>query len=66
MAVAAVCPEVVVGNVPPLTCRTNSFWMAWYWPTSADRFGGIPLAARMRSRVTLDRPWASAEDFAAA
>ena len=61
----AVCAAVVVGSVPPLACRTNWSWMAWYRPTSADRFGGIPLAARMRSRVTLDSPWASALALAA-
>jgi hypothetical protein len=41
LAVIAVCPEVVVGSVPPLACMMNWSWLAWYRPTSADRFGGI-------------------------
>ena len=66
MALAAVCAGVVVGSVPPLACRTNWVWMAWYLPTWLDRFGGTPLADRMRLRVTFDSPWAWAWAFAAA
>jgi hypothetical protein len=66
LAVVAACSDVLVGSLPPLACRMNWLSMAWYRPTSAARFGGIPLAARTRLRVTFDIPWASALALAVA
>jgi hypothetical protein len=58
LALVAVCADVLVGCWPPLARRMNWSSTAWYRPTSAARFGGIPLTTRMRLRVTFDIPWA--------
>src|SRR5487761_1319641 len=63
---AAVWAEDEVGAVPPLAIVR--YWLAIdsYRPSKSAVFGGIPLAARIRVRVTLVTPCCSAEDSAIA
>src|SRR5580693_1380789 len=58
--------EPAAGTVPPLAIVR--YWLAIdsYRPSSAEVFGGIPLAARIRVWVALVRPCCSAADSAAA
>ena len=64
LASAAVWAELVVGSCAAVGLLTNWLSIAWYRPSWADVSGGIPLAARMRLRVTLVRPCCSAVAFA--
>ena len=53
--------EPAAGAVPPLAIVRYWLAIASYRPSSSEVFGGIPLAARIRVRVTLVRPCCSAE-----
>src|SRR3984957_1549832 len=61
---AAGAHEPGAGAVPPLAAARYWLAIASYRPSSAEVFGGMPLAARMSARVTLVRPCCWAADFA--
>src|SRR5579859_2180803 len=60
LVAAVAAAEPLAGIVPPLACFRYWSEIASYRPSSADVSGGMPLAARMSSWLTLGRPWAAA------